>query len=189
MRWPRASRAAGRSCSSRRPPGSARRACSRRRPRRPPRQGFTCLRARATELERDFAYGCVRQLLEPAVAKVVGRRARPPVRRRRGPVEAAVRPERRAAAAASRPTAPFSMLHGLYWLLNNLADEGPLALVVDDLHWSDTESLRFLNYLAPRLDGLPLAVLASTRSGETASRRTLLGWPPAPRPRCCGLDR
>jgi len=23
--------------------------------------GFTCLRARATELERDFAYGCVRQ--------------------------------------------------------------------------------------------------------------------------------
>ena len=32
--------------------------------------GLTCLRARATELERDFAYGCVRQLLEPPVAKV-----------------------------------------------------------------------------------------------------------------------
>ncbi|HEX6236890.1 MAG TPA: AAA family ATPase, partial [Acidimicrobiales bacterium] len=27
------------------------------------RMGFTCLRARAGELERDFAYGCVRQLL------------------------------------------------------------------------------------------------------------------------------
>ena len=31
--------------------------------------GFTCLRARASELERDFAFGCVRQLLEPAVAR------------------------------------------------------------------------------------------------------------------------
>jgi hypothetical protein len=30
--------------------------------------GFACLRARASELERDFAYGCVRQLLEPVVA-------------------------------------------------------------------------------------------------------------------------
>ncbi len=31
--------------------------------------GFLCLTARATELERDFAYGCVRQLLEPVVAR------------------------------------------------------------------------------------------------------------------------
>ena len=28
----------------------------------------------------------------------------------------------------------LSMLHGLYWLLNNLADVGPVALSVDDLH-------------------------------------------------------
>ena len=34
------------------------------------------------------------------------------------------------------------------------------------LHWSDTESLRFLNYLAPRLDGLPIAVVASMRTGQ-----------------------
>ena len=63
----------------------------------------------------------------------------------------------------------FPMLHGLYWLLNNLADEGPVALMVDDLHWSDPESLRFLNHLAPRLDGLPLAVVASMRSGEAVT--------------------
>jgi tetratricopeptide (TPR) repeat protein len=73
----------------------------------------------------------------------------------------------------------FAMLHGLYWLLNNLADEGPVALLVDDLQWSDTESLRFLNYLAPRLDGLPLAVLAATRSGEkdTADMARLAAGP------------
>ncbi len=128
--------------------------------------GFTCLRARANELERDFAYGCVRQLLEPAIAK-----------------GSSVQQERLfdGAASLSKPlftrsgalqTAPsadsaFAMLHGLYWLLNNLAADRPVAVCIDDLHWADTESLRFLNYLAPRLDGVPLVVLVSTRSGES----------------------
>jgi predicted ATPase len=31
--------------------------------------GFSVLRARAGELERDFAYGCVRQLFEPAIGR------------------------------------------------------------------------------------------------------------------------
>jgi DNA-binding CsgD family transcriptional regulator len=128
--------------------------------------GFTCLRARASELEHDFAYGCVRQLLEPALAKLAA------VERDRLFHGAAAL----AAPLFAPPSAPhlpsagdgsFSMLHGLYWLLVNLADERPVALSVDDLHWCDPESLRFLNYLAPRLDGLPLVVLASTRSGES----------------------
>ena len=125
-------------------------------------RGFTCLRARANDLERDFAYGCVRQLLEPAVASLAG-----------GERERAF--EGAAAmssglfgdeAAPVRADSAFSMLHGLYWLLNSLAAEEPLALVVDDLHWADAESLRFLVYLAPRLDGLPVTVLATTRPGE-----------------------
>ena len=127
--------------------------------------GFTCLRARATELERDFAYGCVRQLLEPAVASLSEDD------RARLFEGAAVLSKPLFAPTGGPQSMPsgdgsFAMLHGLYWLLNNLADEGPVALLVDDLQWSDTESLRFLNYLAPRLDGLPLAVLAATRSGE-----------------------
>ena len=140
--------------------------------------GFTCLRARATTLERDFAYGCVRQLLEPVVAGVI-----------------AV-PERDSlldgAAALTQPLftpsgielssrfadRSFAMLHGLYWLLNNLADGAPVALAIDDLHWSDAESLRFLNYLAPRLDGLRLAVLASTRSGARSTELARLAVSP-----------
>jgi DNA-binding CsgD family transcriptional regulator len=127
--------------------------------------GFTCLRARASELERDFAFGCVRQLLEPAVA-----RTSDADRNRLFEGAAALSKPLFAPAGAPQPPlggdSSFRMLHGLYWLLSNLADEGPVALSVDDLHWSDTESLRFFNYLAPRLDGLPVAVLASTRSGE-----------------------
>jgi DNA-binding CsgD family transcriptional regulator len=126
--------------------------------------GFTCLRARAGELERDFAYGCVRQLLEPAVARAAG----PERERLFGGAAALSQPLFAPADECPLPAADgaFSVLHGLYWLLNNLADEGPAALLVDDLHWSDPESLRFLNYLAPRLDGLSVAVLATTRPGE-----------------------
>ncbi|HEV2874179.1 MAG TPA: AAA family ATPase, partial [Thermoleophilaceae bacterium] len=126
--------------------------------------GFRCLRARAGELERDFAYGCVRQLLEPVVARAAGARRD----RLLGGAAALSQPLFAPAEDCPRPAADgaFSVLHGLYWLLNNIADEGPVALFVDDLHWSDTESLRFLNYLAPRLDGLAVAVLATTRPGE-----------------------
>jgi DNA-binding CsgD family transcriptional regulator/predicted ATPase len=127
--------------------------------------GFNCLRARATELERDFAYGCVRQLLEPVVAK-----ASDTERDRLFAGAAGLATPLFAPAGVPRPApaadSAFSMLHGLYWLLDNLAADGPVALAVDDIHWCDTESLHFFNYLAPRLDGLSLAVFATTRSGE-----------------------
>ncbi len=127
--------------------------------------GLACLRARATELERDFAYGSIRQLLEPVVARASG-----PERDRLFEGAASLSKPLFAPTGATHPSSSadtaFSMLHGLYWLLSNVADERPLALAVDDIHWSDPESLRFFNYLTPRLDGLPLAVLASTRSGE-----------------------
>src|SRR6478752_4994272 len=50
-----------------------------------------------------------------------------------------------------------------------LAADGPLALVVDDAQWADEASLRFLAYLAPRLEGLPVTVLLGVRheSGPT----------------------
>jgi DNA-binding CsgD family transcriptional regulator len=127
--------------------------------------GFMCLRARASELERDFAYGCVRQLLEPAIA-----RASNPERNRLFEGAAALSKPLLAPSATRLETpsanSAASIRHGLYWLLNNLADASPVVLSIDDLHWADAESIRFLNYLTPRLDGLPLGVLASTRSGE-----------------------
>ena len=130
--------------------------------------GYVCLRARATELERDFAYGCVRQLLEPAVARAseadreemfagAAALAAPLF----GPVLGATPPPAVDAA--------FSILHGLYWLAANIAEERPLALLVDDLQWADAETLRFLNYLAPRLDGIALALVASTRPEASRS--------------------
>ena len=138
--------------------------------------GFTCLRARASELERAFSYGCVRQLLEPTIARASS------AERDRLFEGAAALAKPLFADDAATPPAPdsaFSMLHGLYWLLNNIARHEPVALCVDDLHWSDAESLRFLGYLAQRLDGLPLVVLASacTRENVTADLARLFAGP------------
>ena len=46
--------------------------------------------------------------------------------------------------------------------------------MVDDAHWADPPSLRWLGHLARRIDALPLLVLLAVRSGEPPSDPRLL---------------
>ena len=39
---------------------------------------------------------------------------------------------------------PFTVLHGLYWLVANLAAERPLVLLVDDIHWAEAIEMVYL---------------------------------------------
>jgi DNA-binding CsgD family transcriptional regulator len=126
--------------------------------------------ARGSQLEQDFAYGVVRQLFEPVLASagqaerddlLVGAAA-----------QAAVLFDQVDAAAGGGDIS-FALLHGLFWLTANLAQR-PLMLVVDDLHWSDGPSLRFLAYLLPRLEGLPLLVAVGLRPAELTVEHHLL---------------
>ena len=52
-----------------------------------------------------------------------------------------------------------AIVHGLYRLTANLAARRPLALFVDDAHWADGASLRFLAYLCGRLHDLPVLLV------------------------------
>lgn len=54
---------------------------------------------------------------------------------------------------------------GCNWLTADLAAETPMLLAVDDVHWSDVASLRWLAYLFNRLEGLPILVALSARPG------------------------
>jgi DNA-binding CsgD family transcriptional regulator len=134
---------------------------------------FEVLSARAGELETDFAFGIVRQLFEGALVGASG----------------GVRDELLAGAAAL--AAPlfalvpgvgdqgggetsFAMLHGLYWLAANFALRRQTLLIVDDLHWADEPSLRWLGYLARRLEGLPMLIVTATRPPEQARTPTLV---------------
>ena len=65
--------------------------------------------------------------------------------------------------------------HGLYWLLAELTERGPLALLVDDAQWADVPSLDWLLYLARRLERLPVLVVVARAAGESTAARPLLG--------------
>ncbi len=125
---------------------------------------FEALSARGSELERDFPFGIVRQLLEPRVANVRGDE-RAALFAGAAELASPLFDPRPAAQAASDATYP--MLHGLYWLISNLAQRSPLVLCVDDLHWGDAPSIRFLAFLLPRLEEMPLALLIGMRPAES----------------------
>ena len=57
--------------------------------------------------------------------------------------------------------------------LEAIADERPLVLVFEDLHWADDALLEFVDYLVDRAGGIPLLVLCTARP-ELLSRRP--GW-------------
>jgi DNA-binding CsgD family transcriptional regulator len=140
-------------------------------------EGMRVLRSRGAELERDFAFGVVRQLFEPSLAEaseleradllqdaaglaagLLGLPGAPPVN---GPL-----------APGADPS--FAILHGLYWVCANLAAAGSLCLVVDDAHWADAASLRYLAFLLTRLEELDAALVVATRPREADTDAELL---------------
>src|SRR5215208_7525255 len=139
--------------------------------------GMRVLRSRGTDLEREFAFGVVRQLFEPPLAEaseleradllqgaagvaagLLGLPGSPPPG---GPPASGVDPS-------------FAVLHGLYWLCANLTAVGPVCVVVDDAHWADATSLRYLAFLLTRLEELDASLVVATRPREEGTDAELL---------------
>ena len=126
--------------------------------------GFVVLEARAVELEHDLPFGVARELL----ARIAADRELGVAAALAGPALGLTAPS--AAGGDQLPAA----LHGLLALCAQLADRRPLALVVDDAHWADVASLRFLAYLARRIGDLPILLAIGTRSHEPGAPQELL---------------
>jgi AAA ATPase domain len=155
--------------------------------------GARVLRARGGELERDFAFGVVRQRLEPALAEapaavrddvfggLAGEAAR--VLGLPGGVGGSGGPG--AGADAS-----FVVLHGLYWLCANLAAHSPLLMAVDDAHWADVPSLRLMASSCRGWRSCRSRCWSPPGPTPTAPRaRCWLRWPPTRPPACCIRSR
>jgi DNA-binding CsgD family transcriptional regulator len=147
------------------------------------RRELVPLLACGTEGEREYPFGVALQLLETKL-----RGADPSERRElfAGAAELATplfEPAALAGSVSASEDRLFSLVHGLYWLLVNMAERRALVVIVDDVHASDAASLRFLLYLAQRLDGLPVAVILAARTAEpdmSAQLRELIADTPAP---------
>jgi DNA-binding CsgD family transcriptional regulator len=139
--------------------------------------GMRVLRSRGTELERDFAFGVVRQVFEPPLAEA-SELERADLLEGAAGVAAGFLGLPGAPATEGAPAAgvdpSFAVLHGLYWLCANLAAVGPLCVVVDDAHWADAASLRYLAFLLTRLEELDVALVVATRPHEAGTDAELL---------------
>ncbi len=133
--------------------------------------GHEVLRARGSDLEAGFAFGVVRQLFERRLARSGPAECRELMG---GPASAVRALFPGAPADAGAHDTSFAVLHGLYWLAANLAARRSVLIAVDDAHWADAPSLRWLAYLAARLDGLALALLVTVRPAEPASGQAAL---------------
>jgi DNA-binding CsgD family transcriptional regulator len=134
-------------------------------------RGFAVMQASGAELERELAFGVVRQLFERPLRELsarergqllegAGRLALPVV----------LDPE----PISPRPEAMHAAMHGLYWLAAGLAARAPLLLVIDDAHWADPPSLRWLAYCSRRLDGVPVLIVVASRAAEPGAQSELL---------------
>ena len=150
--------------------------------------GCRVLRAWGGPLEQEAGWGIVRQLFGPVAT---------------GPQWAEFGVG--AAALASRvlhpdpaipaPTgdAVHASSYGLTWLAYGLAEHSPTLLVIDDVHWADPPSLRWLAQLSRRLGEMHLGVLCAVRDGEPSSEPATLtelvaAAPAAVRPRPLGPE-
>jgi DNA-binding CsgD family transcriptional regulator len=131
--------------------------------------GTIVLWARCSPLEQDAAWGMARQLFEPLRIRpewgelTVGAA---------GLADRALAPE--GGAPAPGGDAMHAAARGLVWLVSNLAERGPSVLVVDDVHWGDAPSLRWLALLARSLEELRAGVLCAVRVGEPVAAPELL---------------
>lgn len=123
--------------------------------------GLSVLAGRATELEQDFPFALVRQLLGVEIARLSEEE-----RQRVFEGATAARGALGLEADGDRAHDTFAVLHALYWVTAALAERNPLLLAVDDVHSADAASLDYLGFLLPRLEELPVLLVVTGRPDE-----------------------
>lgn len=131
-------------------------------------QGLQALEARGGIFEQATGFGVSRQLFEATVAKADGGR-----RERLLDGAAALAASVLGDDGAGALIDPASARHAIYWLLANLADEQPTALLIDDAQWCDGPSLDWLLYVARRVERLPVLVILTAGVAEPDAPATV----------------
>ncbi|MFC1430881.1 AAA family ATPase [Streptacidiphilus sp. N1-3] len=124
----------------------------------------TLLTARGGEQQRNVPFHVVRQLLQPALAKLSEAQRRDLFE---SWYDIAAPALGLTAPSAGMQSDPQGVRDALDWVMARLAvRQNPLVLIVDDLHWADLESLSWLAAFASRVPGLPLLAALAFRPDE-----------------------
>src|SRR5579884_3782012 len=134
------------------------------------REGMRVLACRGSELERELPFGLVRQLFEPALREVSESERAELLAGAAAPAGAIVGAggviERSEGLGDPLLGTSFAALYALFWLASNLSETRPTVLELDDFHWADAASLRFLQFMVPRLGDVRLLVVMAARVAE-----------------------
>ena len=138
--------------------------------------GLTVVSGTGGEKEQGLAFRVVRQVMQPTLATMNETERRAFLGSWYDIVGAALGLE--ATDTTQRPD-PTGVRDGLDWVMTRLTvTNGPLVLLLDDLHWADAESLDWLASFAPRVADLPLLIVVAYRPDElppdATSFRTLV---------------
>ncbi|MCF3129411.1 ATP-binding protein [Streptomyces olivochromogenes] len=127
------------------------------------RRGCTVWSARGGETLRSVPFNVVRQLLQPALVSLMPEEAREYL----GDWYEIAGPALGIAEPTEGQADPQGVCDGLVAAVRRLAKrEWPLVLLIDDAHWADQETLRWLAAFAERLDDLSVLVVVARRPGE-----------------------
>ncbi|MEU5256112.1 ATP-binding protein [Streptomyces longwoodensis] len=131
-------------------------------------QHCTVWSARGGETLKSVPFNVVRQLLQPALLSMLPEEAREYL----GDWYDIAGPALGIADPGEQAPDPQGVTDGLVAAVRRLARrEWPLVLLIDDAHWADLETLRWLSAFAQRLDDLSVLVVLACRNGEAAGER------------------
>ncbi|WP_043671619.1 ATP-binding protein [Streptomyces xylophagus] len=126
-------------------------------------RGCTVWQARGGETLKSVPFNVVRQLLQPALISLMPEEAREYL----GDWYDIAGPALGVTEPGERQADPQGVCDGLVAAVRRLAKrDWPLVLMVDDAHWADQETLRWLAAFVERLDDLSVLLLVARRPGE-----------------------
>ena len=124
-------------------------------------------RASCAALEQHLPYVPLASALREALPNVAVEAQRlPPLRR--------ILPE----LGLSEPARKLAEVDALEALVKLIADQAPLALFLDDLHWADAHTIAAVGYLRRRGVGIPGVFVTALRSDHTSPSHPVHGLKP-----------
>ena len=133
-------------------------------------RGLVALQARGSEREKEIPFGVARQLFRQYLRREDSRQRQ----LFSGGAELSAIALGIEGTELGDGVDLVAMEDALYWLVVNTCESNHLVIVVDDAHWADEQSLRWLRYLSARISTVPTLLVCTYREDPTPANKILV---------------